>query len=108
MSRLYKLPPGQHGNNIGTFVFMDEGHTLGNALTNVIRDYPNVQVCGYTVPHPAEKMINLRIQTTGEDAIEVLRRGLEDLEKICDITIERFEEAYEKFKAKDTSMDTST
>jgi DNA-directed RNA polymerase I and III subunit RPAC2 len=69
---------------------------------------PNVQVCGYTVPHPAEKMINLRIQTTGEDAIEVLRRGLEDLEKICDITIERFEEAYEKFKAKDTCMDTST
>jgi len=50
------------------------------------------------VPHPAEKMMNLRIQTTGEDAIDVLRRGLEDLEKICDITIDKFEEAYEKFK----------
>jgi len=68
---------------------------------------PNVQLCGYTMPHPAEHMINLRIETSGEDAIEVLRRGLEDLEKICDITIERFEEAYEKFKAKNTSADTT-
>jgi len=59
------------------------------------------------MPHPAEQMINLRIETSGEDAIEVLRRGLEDLEKICDITIERFEEAYEKFKAKNTSADTT-
>ncbi|EZA50397.1 probable DNA-directed RNA polymerases I and III subunit RPAC2 [Ooceraea biroi] len=106
MGRLLKLPE-KHAETTETFVFLEEGHTLGNALSAVIRDYPSVQLCGYTVPHPAENKINFRIQTTGENATEVLRRGLEDLEKICDITIERFEKAYENFKVKDTSMDTT-
>lgn len=67
---------------------------------------PDVSFCGYSIPHPSEKRINLRIQTHGETtpifgkflqikcvyihnyahtlfigvpAIDVLREGLEDL-----------------------------
>ncbi|XP_011693829.1 PREDICTED: probable DNA-directed RNA polymerases I and III subunit RPAC2 [Wasmannia auropunctata] len=96
--RLSRLP-GSHGETYGTFVFAEEGHTLGNALASVISEYPGVKICGHTVPHPAENRVHLNIQTTGENVIEVLKRGLQDLEKMCDHTIETFDKAYEKHKA---------
>ena len=46
-----------------TFVFKNEGHTLGNALRAVILQNPEVIFCGYTLPHPAEDQMHLRIQT---------------------------------------------
>ncbi|XP_018343746.1 PREDICTED: probable DNA-directed RNA polymerases I and III subunit RPAC2 [Trachymyrmex septentrionalis] len=105
--RLSRLP-GNHGETYGTFVFEDEGHTLGNALASVINEYPGVKICGHTVPHPAEKRVHLNIQTTGENVIQVLKRGLQDLEKMCDHTIETFNKAYEKHKAtKEDSVDTT-
>ncbi|VEN61534.1 unnamed protein product [Callosobruchus maculatus] len=45
-----------------TFVFNDEGHTLGNALRCIISSYPDVEFCGYTIPHPAENKMHFRIQ----------------------------------------------
>jgi len=102
--RLSKLP-SNHGDTHGTFVFAEEGHTLGNALASVISEYPGVRICGHSVPHPAEKRVHLNIQTTSENVVEVLKRGLQDLEKMCDHTLETFDEAYEKHKA---SQDVST
>ncbi|XP_029674317.1 probable DNA-directed RNA polymerases I and III subunit RPAC2 [Formica exsecta] len=96
--RLSKIP-GNHGITYATFVLVDEGHTLGNALSSVINEYPGIKICAYTVPHPAENKIHFNIQTTGENAIEVLKRGLQDLEKICDHTIETFDKAYKKYKS---------
>ncbi|KAJ8950850.1 hypothetical protein NQ318_011146 [Aromia moschata] len=74
-----------------TFVFKDEGHTLGNALRCVISSYPDVQFCGYTVPHPAEAKMHFRIQMHKGKAVDALKRGLEDLVNVCDITLEKFE-----------------
>jgi len=65
-----------------------------------------VKICGYTVPHPAEKRVHLNIQTTSENVIEVLKRGLKDLEAMCDHTIETFDKAYEKHKASQDFADT--
>ncbi|EFN60456.1 Probable DNA-directed RNA polymerases I and III subunit RPAC2 [Camponotus floridanus] len=104
--RLSRIP-GNQGITYGTFVFVDEGHTLGNALSYVINQYPGIKICAYTVPHPAENKIHFNIQTTGESAIEVLKRGLQDLERICDHTIETFDTAYKNFKSNDTPMDTT-
>ena len=68
---------------------------------------PGVKICGHTVPHPAEKRVHLNIQTTGENVIQVLKRGLQDLERMCDHTIETFNKAYETYKAtKEDSVDT--
>lgn len=67
---------------------------------------PGIKICAYTVPHPAENKIHFNIQTTGESAIEVLKRGFQDLEKICDHTLETFDIAYKKFKSSDVPMNT--
>ncbi|KAG7188396.1 hypothetical protein KM043_008046 [Ampulex compressa] len=107
MGRLAELAGDQtSGENSRTFVFMEEGHTLGNALRFIISQYPQVQFCGYTVPHPAETKMYFRIQTKHGRAVDVLKRGLQDLEKICDHTSETFSDAYEQYRSKkDMSMD---
>ncbi|XP_055302779.1 probable DNA-directed RNA polymerases I and III subunit RPAC2 [Sitodiplosis mosellana] len=82
-----------------TFVFENEGHTLGNVLKSIICRYPDVNFCGYTVPHPADTKMHLRIQASKNvRAVDVLRRGLADLEKVCDHTITTFESAYNDFQ----------
>lgn len=59
---------------------------------------PDVHFCGYTVPHPADTKMHLRIQASKNvRAVDILRRGLEDLEKVCDHTLTTFESAYKDF-----------
>lgn len=58
----------------------------------------DVSFCGYTIPHPQENKMHFRIQTINSDvrAIDVLRRGLKDLESVCDHTISSFESELNK------------
>lgn len=84
------------GDSSKTFVFSDEGHTLGNVLKAIIGRYADVDFCGYTVPHPDEATMHLRIQAARNvRAVDVLQRGLADMERVCDHTIETFEAAME-------------
>ncbi|KAJ8325286.1 RNA polymerase subunit AC19 [Batrachochytrium dendrobatidis] len=63
-----------------TFCISNEDHTLGNALRYIIMKNPAVSFCGYSVPHPSEYQINLRIQTDGSiTAVDALHKGLDDL-----------------------------
>ena len=81
-----------------TFIFKGETHTLGNALRSVILQNPEVLFCGYSMPHPAEDQMYLRIQTVeGITAQDALRKGLKDLREVCKVTKEKFEEAMCKF-----------
>jgi len=67
-----------------TFVLKGEDHTLGNALRYMIMKNPATEFCGYTVPHPSDELIRLRIQTRGGVlATVVLRTGLEQLMQCC-------------------------
>lgn len=87
---------GDDDDRFKTFAFADEGHTLGNVLKSIVGRYADVEFCGYTVPHPDEPYMHLRIQTArGVRAIDVLQRGLRDLEAVCDHTIDAFAEAFE-------------
>ncbi|XP_074107866.1 RNA polymerases I and III subunit AC2 l(2)37Cg [Cotesia typhae] len=99
MVRLAELAGDQiSGDKSRTFVFQDEGHTLGNALRSIITHYPDVEFCGYTVPHPAEPKMHFRIQMKGNGrAVDALRRGLKDLEAACDHVTQVFTEKYEAF-----------
>ena len=82
------------GDNCCTFVFKGESHTLGNALRAVLLQNPNVLFCGYSMPHPAEDQMLLRIQTTkGVEAQDVLRKALQDLKSMCEITKQTFKSA---------------
>ena len=80
--RLVMVDTGS-GSTCRTFVFKNEGHTLGNALRAVILQNPEVIFCGYTLPHPAEDQMHLRIQTiAGVDAQDALLKGLQDLKAV--------------------------
>ncbi|KAI0739123.1 RBP11-like subunits of RNA polymerase [Daedaleopsis nitida] len=48
-----------------TYQIHDESHTIGNALRWMLMKNPKVEFCGYSVPHPSEPHINMRIQMFG-------------------------------------------
>ncbi|EDW27259.1 GL21124 [Drosophila persimilis] len=89
----------KNGEGSRTFVFLNEGHTLGNALKTIIARYPEVDFCGYTIPHPTEQKLHFRIQSRRDRAVDLLKRGLEDLEALCDHTIDTFGKEMDNFNA---------
>lgn len=67
-----------------SFQIKNEDHTLGNSLRYLIMKNPDVEFCGYSIPHPSEAKLNLRIQTYGDiTAIQALHKGLNDLVDVC-------------------------
>lgn len=48
-------------NTSATYSFLNEDHTLGNLLRNVIIKNSNVEFCAYSVPHPSEPVMNVRL-----------------------------------------------
>ncbi|EDU40608.1 RPB11 DNA-directed RNA polymerase subunit L [Pyrenophora tritici-repentis] len=84
-----------------SFQFDDEDHTLGNALRYIIHKNPDVEFCGYSIPHPSEAKMNLRIQTyDGASVYTVLEKGLEDLMAMCDIVEQKYTIARDEFASK--------
>lgn len=86
-----------------TFVINEEDHTLGNALKHVIMQNPAVEFCGYTVPHPMERKIHVRVQTNGIPAIQVLHQALKDLKeqnetvkKLIQDEVKRYQETHQQ------------
>ncbi|KKK21741.1 hypothetical protein P175DRAFT_0503544 [Aspergillus ochraceoroseus IBT 24754] len=83
-----------------SFQFEGEGHTLGNALRYAIMKNPGVEFCGYTIPHPSESKMNVRIQTYDTTtAIEALEKGLDTLMDLCDVVTDKFTTARDAFNA---------
>ncbi|KAL1934100.1 hypothetical protein VTP01DRAFT_6282 [Rhizomucor pusillus] len=78
-----------------TFVFKDEDHTLGNSLRHIINKNPEVDFCGYSIPHPSEAKMHLRVQTTEETtAVDALRKGFDDLRDMCDHIARTYEKVF--------------
>ncbi|KAL4999053.1 DNA-directed RNA polymerase I and III 14 KDA polypeptide [Aspergillus recurvatus] len=83
-----------------SFQFEGEGHTLGNALRYAIMKNPEVEFCGYTIPHPSESKMNIRIQTyDSTTAVEALEKGLDTLMDLCDVVTDKFTAARDEFSA---------
>jgi DNA-directed RNA polymerase I and III subunit RPAC2 len=59
-----RILPGA-SDTAASFEFKKEDHTLGNALRYIIMKNPDVEFCGYSIPHPSEDLMNIRIQTYG-------------------------------------------
>lgn len=93
-----KILPGMSSDgSAATFQIKEEDHTLGNSLRYMIMKNPEVEFCGYSIPHPSEAIMNLRIQTYGDiTAIEAFRKGLSDLKNMCDHVEEKFRQRYEE------------
>lgn len=97
-----------------TYAIGDEDHTLGNALRHVLMQNQKVEFAGYSVPHPSEPVVHIRVQTAknsnrdnsgvglddgedGEDssklpAIDVLKEACATLVGQCDIVLDKLEE----------------
>ncbi|TBU55383.1 RBP11-like subunits of RNA polymerase [Dichomitus squalens] len=71
-----------------TYQIHDESHTIGNALRWMLMKNPKVEFCGYSVPHPSENHINMRIQMyDGLSSLAALLQALKDLDDLC-VTID--------------------
>ncbi|KAL8092230.1 uncharacterized protein LOC141693828 [Apium graveolens] len=66
-----------------TFSLTEEDHTLANSLRFALNQDPRVTFSGYSIPHPSEARVNIRVQTTGVPASEVLRDSCQDLMLMC-------------------------
>ncbi|KAF9010200.1 DNA-directed RNA polymerase [Cyathus striatus] len=74
-----------------TYQIYDESHTVGNTLRWMLMKNPKVEFCGYSVPHPSENMIQVRIQMYDNlSSLQALVQALDDLDKLC----ESIEDAY--------------
>ncbi|KAI6168453.1 DNA-directed RNA polymerase [Pisolithus thermaeus] len=89
-----------------TYQIFDETHTMGNALRWMIMKNPKVQFCGYSVPHPSENLIQLRIQMyDGLSSLNALLEALDNLDGVCESVEERYltslrEGRYERWEEK--------
>ncbi|EHN00549.1 Rpc19p [Saccharomyces cerevisiae x Saccharomyces kudriavzevii VIN7] len=90
--KLLTQATSEDGTN-ASFQIVEEDHTLGNALRYIIMKNPDVEFCGYSIPHPSENLLNIRIQTYGEiTAVDALQKGLKDLMDLCDVVEAKFTE----------------
>lgn len=82
-----------------TFVLRNEDHTLGNALRYVLMRNPDVKFCGYSIPHPSENIMNIRVETFGKSAPKLFRKALVDLRCMADHMRATFSTELESFMA---------
>ncbi|GJJ14890.1 hypothetical protein Clacol_009159 [Clathrus columnatus] len=86
-----------------TYVIRNETHTLGNALRWMVMKNPEVEFCGYSVPHPSEENIHIRIQMyDGKSSLTALLKALDDLDDVFRVIHEKYKEdmskkEYERF-----------
>ena len=82
----------------GSFLFEGETHTMGNALRQTIVANPNVDFCAYSVPHPAEAKMRLRIQCNeSTNIIEAIDQGLDNFSQWCQNVESEFDAAIAPF-----------
>jgi DNA-directed RNA polymerase I and III subunit RPAC2 len=87
--------------NSRTFCIGDEDHTLGNAVRHILMQNEQVGFAGYSVPHPSEAVVQIRVQTVpppgrsieeAPTALETLKVACQTLSDQCDFVLEQLEE----------------
>ncbi|KAG2427737.1 hypothetical protein HXX76_012062 [Chlamydomonas incerta] len=87
-----------------TFSIEEEDHTLANALRFFLNKNPHVAFCGYSMPHPSEELVNLRVQTTGKvTAMQAVKAACEDVSQVCGHMRTTLQEAVNKFQAEEAA-----
>lgn len=74
-----------------TFSFTEEGHTLGNAIRYFLIKNADVDFVGYSVPHPAESRMNIRVQTKTAQPLSTLEAALFNLDEYCDLLLTKLD-----------------
>ncbi len=80
-----------------TYSIGNEDHTLGNAVRHLLARNRDVELVGYSIPHPSEAKLNLRVQTRGgKHAHEAVKDALIDLIDLCEHVKYVYQEAVEQ------------
>jgi DNA-directed RNA polymerase I and III subunit RPAC2 len=89
-----------------TFAIGNEDHTLGNALRHVLIQNAKVGFAGYSVPHPSDPVVHIRVQANEPTtAVQALQESCETLYKQCDIVLAKLEEKIPEVKADKIQVD---
>lgn len=83
----------QNDKRCATYIFNNEDHTLGNLLRTVLSGHSNVEFVGYSIPHPSEAKMNLRLQTLSQDTNDVLNDSLRTIQNVTKTLREKFQVA---------------
>ena len=87
-----------------TYIFGNEDHTLGNAIRHVLMKRTETEFCGYSVPHPYEPKMNVRLQVSKDTTSQkVLLAGLKDLEECANQLDDVFVAALNNFNSSGAS-----
>mmetsp|Transcript_9963 Transcript_9963/g.27128 ORF Transcript_9963/g.27128 Transcript_9963/m.27128 type:complete len:104 (-) Transcript_9963:94-405(-) len=82
-----------------TYQFKGEDHTLGNALRYMLMKHPDVEFAGYTVPHPSEPYMNVRVQTyEGTTADKAVMDSLDNMTAVCDHVLKTYKRSVKAYK----------
>ncbi|CAN6555108.1 unnamed protein product [Malus baccata var. baccata] len=81
-----------------TFSLVDEDHTFANAVRFTLNQDPRTKFCGYSIPHPSDNRVNIRIQTTGDAAKTVFTDSCHDLMVMCQHVRSTFDKAVVDFR----------
>ena len=96
-TQLFEVKPGSDVKS-ATFIFGNEDHTLGNALRHVLSQNASVDFVGYSVPHPYEPKMNIRLQALGENsAISTLKKSLVDVQEAANVLDDCFIKAVQDY-----------
>eukprot|EP00934_Nitzschia_sp_Nitz4_P001102 Nitzschia sp. Nitz4//scaffold6_size259037//219227//219646//NITZ4_001117-RA/size259037-processed-gene-0.93-mRNA-1//-1//CDS//3329557022//1102//frame0 len=89
-----------------TFAISNEDHTIGNALRHVLIQNAKVSFAGYSVPHPSDPVVHIRVQAHEPvTAVKALQEACETLHKQCDVVLEKLEEALPEVKQDKIDID---
>jgi DNA-directed RNA polymerase subunit L len=58
--------------NEAKLIIENENHTMGNLITRVIQDHPDIEFCGYNIDHLYVNELTLRYKTNGKSIIDIL------------------------------------
>ena len=95
--KLKIIPDKEEGNFNCTYTFRNEDHTLGNILRYMLMKDSNTLFCGYSIPHPSEDLMNVRLQTKSKNTNEVMEKAMDRIDEISDILSNKFQKALNDF-----------
>jgi DNA-directed RNA polymerases I and III subunit RPAC2 len=84
-----------------TFAIGDEDHTIGNATRHILMQDARVNFAGYSVPHPSEPVVHIRVQTkadSGCTAVDALKDACKTLHSQCNEVMARLEDLLPEVK----------
>eukprot|EP00801_Mesodinium_rubrum_P013262 Mrub_13420.p1 GENE.Mrub_13420~~Mrub_13420.p1 ORF type:complete len:140 (-),score=22.53 Mrub_13420:21-440(-) len=94
-------------DNCCTYQFDCEEHTFGNLIRYGLLRHPNVEMAGYSIPHPSEDIVNVRLQLHKESdkgTNEVFMESLATLHGLVGFIGDKFDKALDKYE-KNTMKD---